>query len=260
MRVWVLVALALLLGPATGLCRPAKSAAAPTKRTRVAKPAKPAKVGKAKARVRPAILFTHLSTHESLRLRPEKNGRFGTRQLRSLRHLLRCHHTGRKHAISGRLVSLLYATARHFGGRDVEIIAGYRAPKIARAKGVPRSHHKAGQACDFRLRGVSAAALRDYLRRTYSHIGVGYYPSSGFVHLDVRKEKSAFWIDYSGPGERASYSENANDDVRSGRADAPSPRAAPPAEDDGHEDEPLDDPGLDGERVGRSDRAPLAAP
>jgi hypothetical protein len=39
------------------------------------------------------------------------------------------------------------------------------------------------------------------------------------VHLDVRKEKSAFWIDYSGPGERAVYSENPNDDLRTGRAD-----------------------------------------
>jgi hypothetical protein len=39
------------------------------------------------------------------------------------------------------------------------------------------------------------------------------------VHLDVRKERSAFWIDYSGPGERAVYSANPNDDLRSGRAD-----------------------------------------
>jgi hypothetical protein len=45
------------------------------------------------------------------------------------------------------------------------------------------------------------------------------------VHLDVRKGPSAFWIDYSGPGEGAAYSGNAHDDLRTGRADwyRPSP-------------------------------------
>ena len=39
------------------------------------------------------------------------------------------------------------------------------------------------------------------------------------MHVDVRKERSAFWIDYSGPGERAVYSENPNEDLKTGRAD-----------------------------------------
>ena len=43
------------------------------------------------------------------------------------------------------------------------------------------------------------------------------------MHLDVRKEKSAFWIDYSGPGERAIYSENPNEDLKTGRADTYKP-------------------------------------
>jgi len=40
------------------------------------------------------------------------------------------------------------------------------------------------------------------------------------VHLDVRKDRSAFWIDYSGPGERAIYSAAPDQDLRSGRADS----------------------------------------
>ena len=40
------------------------------------------------------------------------------------------------------------------------------------------------------------------------------------MHLDVRKDRSAFWIDYSGPGERAVYSENPSDDLKTGRADS----------------------------------------
>jgi hypothetical protein len=77
-----------------------------------------------------------------------------------------------------------------------------------------------GLACDFRVEGVKTAELRDYLRRTFDKVGVGYYPNSTFVHLDVRKDRSAFWIDYSGPGERAVYSATPNDDLKNGRADS----------------------------------------
>jgi hypothetical protein len=77
-----------------------------------------------------------------------------------------------------------------------------------------------GLACDFRVEGVKDTELRDYLRRTFDKVGVGYYPNSSFVHLDVRKDRSAFWIDYSGPGDRAVYSENPKEDLRSGRADS----------------------------------------
>jgi len=76
-----------------------------------------------------------------------------------------------------------------------------------------------GLACDFRVEGVTAQDLRDYLRKNFEKVGVGYYPNSTFVHVDMRKDKSAFWIDYSGPGERAVYSENPNEDLKTGRAD-----------------------------------------
>jgi hypothetical protein len=51
--------------------------------------------------------------------------------------------------------------------------------------------------------GVPNSALRDYLR-TLRDVGVGYYPNSTFVHLDVR-ERSASWVDYAGPGESPRY-------------------------------------------------------
>jgi hypothetical protein len=76
-----------------------------------------------------------------------------------------------------------------------------------------------GLACDFRVDGVKTAELRDYLRKTFEKVGVGYYPNSTFVHLDVRKDRSAFWIDYSGPGERSIYSETPSDDLKNGRAE-----------------------------------------
>lgn len=125
--------------------------------------------------------------------------------MKSVSRVLRCHHTGKRHAISPRLVSVLYATARHFHSSHIYVVAGYRAPAVARKKGNPRSAHKRGVACDFRLDGVSIETIRDYLRATYHNVGVGYYPNSGFVHVDVGRSHSAYWIDYSRPGEKARY-------------------------------------------------------
>ncbi len=135
-------------------------------------------------------------------------------------HFLRCHHTNVQHPMNPRLVRLMYQVGRHYPGRRVEVVSGYRHPSVAKN---PRSPHMQGLACDFRIAGVRNQELRDYLRKGFDKVGVGYYPNSSFVHLDVRKDHSAFWIDYSGPGERANYAENPIADVKNGRADTYKP-------------------------------------
>ena len=55
----------------------------------------------------------------------------------------------------------------------------------------------------FRISGVPNEALRDFCR-TLRNVGCGYYPNSVFVHMDTRAT-SAFWIDYSRPGEPPHY-------------------------------------------------------
>jgi uncharacterized protein YcbK (DUF882 family) len=165
----------------------------------------------------PVVLYTvnHKETF-SLRLRDAQGKSVKGNQKRFDR-FLRCHHTEAKHAMNPRLMRLLYQTGRHWPGKRLEVVSGFRSPKVAKN---PRSPHMKGLACDFRVEGVKTTELRDYLRKTFDKVGVGYYPNSTFVHLDVRKDRSAFWIDYSGPGERAVYSENPNDDLRTGRADS----------------------------------------
>ena len=154
----------------------------------------------------PAIEMEHLTTHASYRLKPDRpDGSFSRRQMQVIAQLLRCHHTGKRHTINQRLIEVLYATARHYQNAKLFIVAGYRAPKIAKQKGNPRSAHKRGVACDFQLAGVSPETVRDYLREAYHNIGVGYYPNAGFVHVDVGRKRPAYWIDYSHPGERARY-------------------------------------------------------
>jgi hypothetical protein len=39
-------------------------------------------------------------------------------------------------------------------------------------------------------------------------VGVGYYPNSSFVHVDVRSQNTQ-WVDRSSPGERPEYDHDA---------------------------------------------------
>jgi uncharacterized protein YcbK (DUF882 family) len=182
---------------------------ATTKAAKAPRPPKPVKNG-------PVVLY-HVNHKEtlSLRLRDAKGKPVKGVQKRFDR-FLRCHHTNVRHAMHPRLIRLIYQTGRHWPGKKVEVVSGFRNPTVAKN---PRSPHMKGLACDFRVEGVKATELRDYLRTTYEKVGVGYYPNSTFVHLDVRKDRSAFWIDYSGPGERAVYSENPGEDLKTGKAD-----------------------------------------
>ena len=116
-----------------------------------------------------------------------------TRQINELANThLRCHFTNEPTEMDARLFAVLSLAARHFGVERVEIISGFRAEKynlILRKKGrqvARNSHHTLGHAVDFRLPGVSTRRLRDWARRLRLG-GVGYYPSSGFVHVDVGK-------------------------------------------------------------------------
>ncbi len=171
----------------------------------------------------PAAEMFALNTRETYKLHPDARGRITRAVLRGWNRFLRCHHTGRVHAMSTRLAQLIYEVDKHFGFKRILVVAGYRAPRIAREKGNPKSPHKKGDACDFRIEGVANTELRDF-ERTLPHVGVGYYPNSEFVHLDVdplRNKHSAFWIDYSRPGERARYSKNPEGDLEAEKAAAP---------------------------------------
>ncbi len=208
---WVLACWALLLAvaDAPALARHSirkRSAATESKPPAAAKRGSQGSGGRAAAPSGPTIRLEHLTTHDSLALRPGSGrGGFAGGAMKSVSRVLRCHHTGKRHTISPRLVSVLYATARHFHSSHIYVVAGYRAPAVARKKGNPKSAHKRGVACDFRLDGVGIEAIRDYLRGSYHNLGVGYYPNSGFIHVDVGRSHAAYWIDYSRPGEKARY-------------------------------------------------------
>jgi LysM repeat protein len=102
--------------------------------------------------------------------------------------------TGKRPRVDPRLIALLADVSEHFGGKPLRIVSGWRDHSY-----FEDSRHKHSQAVDFSIPGVANTVLRDYVRR-FRNCGVGYYPNSSFVHLDVR-ESAAYWVDYAGPGE-----------------------------------------------------------
>jgi uncharacterized protein YcbK (DUF882 family) len=97
-------------------------------------------------------------------------------------------------AISERLIRLLVRVSDTFGGRTIHVVSGYRSTSY-----FADSRHKSGEAVDFSIVGVPNVVLRQYLL-LLDDVGVGYYPNSSFVHLDVRGCPMQ-WVDYAGPGE-----------------------------------------------------------
>ncbi len=89
------------------------------------------------------------------------------------------------------LLDLVAVLAGRFGASDaVQVISGYRSPASnaalhARSGGVAtRSLHMQGMAMDIRIPGVALASLRD-AALALGRGGVGFYPASDFVHVDV---------------------------------------------------------------------------
>ena len=106
-------------------------------------------------------------------------------------------HTKATVPIHPRLIKLLYRLAVRFEAVQINLISGYRE-----AAEDSESHHGNGSAADIMIPGVKLPALAKAARRL-GHVGVGYYPVSGFVHVDVRDRTSYFWVDPSGPGKRS---------------------------------------------------------
>ena len=144
---------------------------------------------------------TRLATNEDFVIRVStRHGHPSPMALTTFEKMLRSG-GGLTHPPDPRLIELLGVVSNHFGSRRLEVISGFRP--YSPTQYTPHSNHNIGHAIDFRVVGVPNEVLRDYCR-TLKNVGVGYYPNSTFVHLDVRTS-SAFWIDFSRPGEPPRY-------------------------------------------------------
>ena len=78
------------------------------------------------------------------------------------------------------------------------ILSSYRSPDYNRTVGgAALSQHLQFNALDITIKGVSAKLVYERLLQWRSEKrfkgGIGYYPSSGFVHIDTRDRNSTWW-------------------------------------------------------------------
>ncbi len=137
------------------------------------------------------LSFRNLHTDEKLRVTYWKDGKYDRRAWGKINHILRDHYSGSTRVINLNLLDLLHDLQRKLGAENtIEIISGYRSPKTNRylieaSNGVAkRSYHMKGMAIDLRLDGTPLPKLQK-TALTLRRGGVGYYPKSEFVHLDV---------------------------------------------------------------------------
>jgi len=123
------------------------------------------------------------------------DGSYNLDALEQASHLLRCRRTETEKAMDPQLLMLLSHVYDHFGGKPIEVVSGYRNQRKQ------TSNHFKGTASDIRIAGVPPKKLREFAETLDGGgMGIGIYPKSGFVHIDVRPPPSYRWIDYSAPG------------------------------------------------------------
>jgi uncharacterized protein YcbK (DUF882 family) len=141
---------------------------------------------------RPMLALTTINRGESLTVASDgEEGGFASADLDHVAHLLRAM-GGEEHPVDPRTLGLVYRIQVHFGVPELRVISGYRVPK-------PGSHsnHGKGRAIDLVVPGVADEEVARFARGL-GFVGVGVYPTSQFVHVDIRP-RSYFWIDYTGP-------------------------------------------------------------
>ena len=127
----------------------------------------------------------------------KEDGSLNEASLAQLDELFRCKTTGEVRAVRSELYEQLSRIYDHFGGKRVDLVSGFRFAERS------SSRHFHASAMDIRISGVSIRDMYAYAESLDGgNMGIGLYPTSGFIHVDVRAqgEPSYRWTDLSGPG------------------------------------------------------------
>ena len=137
------------------------------------------------------LSFYNTHTEESLEVYYYIQGRYQPKALKNINYTLRDHRTDEIKSIDINLLDLLYSIRKKLNiSEPFHIVSGYRSPETNEylyksSKGVAKnSLHMHGKAIDFRLPDIRLPVLR----RTAIALkagGVGCYPCSNFIHIDV---------------------------------------------------------------------------
>jgi len=137
------------------------------------------------------LALENLHTGERLKVDYWVEGKYLPDALNSLNHNLRDWRTGEVHAMEPKLLDLLDLLGKKLESTaGFQITCGYRSPVTnamlhEKSSGVAsNSLHMVGQAIDIRVADRGLDKLHD-TALAMKVGGVGYYPSSNFVHVDV---------------------------------------------------------------------------
>ncbi|OJX09526.1 MAG: hypothetical protein BGO77_05040 [Caedibacter sp. 37-49] len=122
------------------------------------------------------------------------DGHYIPEQLDALNHFLRDPSNGKTTNIEPKLFDLMNNIQKAVNEKKpFEIISGYRSKEFndhlrKTGKGVAQnSKHIEGKAVDIRMAGTQLVKLRNAAKAQKAG-GVGFYPKSNFIHIDIRKE------------------------------------------------------------------------
>ncbi len=137
------------------------------------------------------LSLLNLHTGESLNATYWAEGQYQTSELHAINRVLRDHRTGDSYDMDHDLIDMLNILHHKVDGKQAfHVISGYRSPKSnaqlrKNSSGVAKkSFHMQGRAIDIRLPGRDLSALRSAALDLKTG-GVGYYPKSGFIHVDT---------------------------------------------------------------------------
>ncbi|WP_028292029.1 DUF882 domain-containing protein [Oceanobacter kriegii] len=137
----------------------------------------------------------NIHTGETIKSTYWADGHYIKDELQQLDYLLRDHRSGGVNAIQRGLYDRIHYLQQTFASREpVYIISGYRSPKSNSSlrkttSGVAEgSLHMQGRAVDIRIPGVSHRSLHK-AAVGLGEGGVGYYPRSGFIHIDTGRTR-----------------------------------------------------------------------
>jgi uncharacterized protein YcbK (DUF882 family) len=145
---------------------------------------------------RRSLELKNLHTGEVLKVTFDREAGPDAATLTKLQHLMRDYRADEEHTIDPALYGLLSDLAEATGHEArYELISGYRSPRTnaklhAEGHGVAEhSQHMEGRAMDVRLIGCELTVLRDAALKA-ARGGVGYYPSSNFIHVDTGRVRT----------------------------------------------------------------------
>jgi uncharacterized protein YcbK (DUF882 family) len=137
------------------------------------------------------LSLLNVNSNESLTVTYWSDGAYHRDALNQLNHFLRDSKTGEQTEMDPLVLDVLWHTMQQTGySGTVEVLSAFRSPETnawlaSVSRGVARdSQHMNGNAMDVRFPGVPVFKIRQ-AARSLQMGGVGFYPRSGFVHLDT---------------------------------------------------------------------------